>query len=172
MPEVLLGSVNIRPEHVPPLARGLLKVEEGLPETPRQAELLTRAIKDTLYPGWENSGHLPDELQPFYRVICETPEQVFLAQALKPENARVETIIEESVGIEDQTTNPLLKKLKSVDPKIWKSANVMATGFSAMSIIDYASYAAKGEAEKAMSFLLVGAGLALTSMALTSLRRS
>ncbi len=177
MPEVLL-KVDLRPESVPPIARGLVEVHQNrMPQTPKEAEWLMKSVKSRLYPNWENyerypEGELPEHLYPFYRVICQTPEQAFVAEVLKPKRVVVDIVsLEDFQREEDERNmNPLVKKLKSLNPLYPWAANVALTSFSAMSFIDAISAYQAGSSEEGYAFMLLGSVLAFASLALEDVR--
>ncbi len=177
MPEVLL-KVDLKPETVPPITRGLVEVHQNsMPQTPKEAEWLVKSVKERLYPNWENyerypEGELPERLYPFYRVICQTPEQAFVADALKPRRAVVDIVMLEDFQREEdeRNMNPLVRKLKGLDSMYGWAANVALTGFSVMSLIDAGTHYQHGSPETGNVLTAVGIGFGLASLALEDIR--
>lgn len=175
MPEILL---DIKPENVPPIARGVVEVrmEKGISD-PRAAEWLARSVKSILYPGWLSytgyrEGELPEHLYPLYTVFCQTPEQAFVAQALRPERAKVEFVMWEDFQKmeEERSMHPLVRKIKGVDPRYWVAGNISLTAFSAMSLLESIAFYTHGKPEIGFPLALLGTGLGVASIVLKGIR--
>lgn len=172
MPEILIGSLNITPDQVPPMARGAFKAELLVGSgSPRAAEFLTRAVKDMLYPGWEMYDR--DDMEPSkdfpqtYKVFCETNEQAFLARALAPRKATVEIDLAEQVPPDEETDHPFVGFLKS---RLGAAINVATTAFAGMTTMVGGSAWHAGDEKSAMIFTGIGSVLTLTSMAMIAVR--
>ncbi|MBI2011509.1 hypothetical protein HYS91_01950 [Candidatus Daviesbacteria bacterium] len=131
MSEVLRELGQIRPEDVPPAAQGavasLLLLRGDGPADP------TTAIKDALFPGWrryQGRKDLSPDLLPRYRVYCDIPQQVHLAEVLKPNIGHVEIVLKQPPQeSEAQTVHPSMERLRNITSS--HGAELAFAGFTA-----------------------------------------
>lgn len=165
MAEILL---SIQQEDVPPIARGIIAVDFL-----NDPEIATKQIRSVIYPGWErleNRDPLPEELQPYFRVLCDTPRQAMLADMLKPSNAKVDIILPkepkpEPVAVKE--THPFIQKLRS---RTGTLLNVVSLAYGTVMLLGAQTQIASQNIDKADFLTIMGAGLVLTGTALTAIR--
>lgn len=91
---------SVRREDIPSQALGAFDSYNILEANGGSPFGLMTTLKGALYPGWDRYSNrqpqLPANLQPLYRIECDTPRQIHLAQLLRPEIGDVQIVLRET----------------------------------------------------------------------------